>query len=279
MSWEPPERFVCDSNPPYERRVYLPGYETLDPSSLPWPEMRKHPQHFPHFHMAKIASARTVAGLDFEPPGQAPRRIYVKRSYVRSPIKRLFSLWQASKEWREFQLALEFSQRGITVPEPVYYAEISEGHPFPTRYLATTALGTRWIPAREVFNSRTDFDERWESLAEFTRRLHRLSLFHADYRADHVFLDPEAPEPAWSLIDLDGSRTAHVPRPHEVRRALLQLAESLVPSSIGAAEIRRFLAAYDPEGNLDFDARELTAMAYERRHAKSLRPPGKKKKS
>ncbi len=285
MSWEPPEQFERDAKPPYGRRVYLPAYETLDPAGLPWAEMRKYPERFPGRHIAKVASARTVVGMDFTPPGEESRRIYVKRSYLRSPFKRLVSRWQPSKEWREFQLSLEFRAEGIAVPAPVFYAEATRGHLFPTRYLATEGLGERWLCARQYFASEVDFDERWELLALFTRRLHRSRLLHADYRADHLFLNREYKggegdvTEAWTLIDLDGSRTGSDPGPREVRRVLLQLAESLLPAGLGPEHLRRFLDRYDQEGRFGFDAERLHHEAHERRRIKSLRPPGKKKKS
>ncbi len=285
MSWVPPVQFERDSRPPYTRRVYLPAYETLDPAALPWAEMRKYPERFPDLHIAKVASARTVVGMDFTPPGEEARRIYVKRSYLRSPLKRLFSRWQPSKEWREFQLALEFRAHGIAVPAPVYYAEASSGHPFPTRYFATEGLGAQWLCAQSHFLSAGDFDEHWDLLALFTRRLHHARLLHADYRADHLFLNREYKggeadvTAAWTLIDLDGSRTGVAPGQHEVRRVLLQLAESLLPAGLTPSHLRRFLESYDPEGRFQLDPADLHRTAAHRRKLKSLRKPGKKKKS
>ena len=264
MDTDPPlAAYREDCHPPFRRRVYLPGFQTLNALSLPWRELRRHPENYPSWDVAKIASARTVVGMDVERADGGTERVYLKRSLVRDWMRRILSRFRQSKEWREFQLALAFRRRGIHTPEPVYYAEATSPQ-YPVMFFyATRALEPRWKNAKEFFKERRVFEKEWESLARFTRGLHEAGILHGDYRSDHLYLDAkeDPPEFEWALIDLDGSRAGNPPAPRERQRALTQLTESLLTSGIETAHLERFLEIYDPQREWKLTAEDIFNLA------------------
>ena len=135
------EPYRQDSRPPFTTRVFLDDYSSLDPMRVPWREVRRHPDRFPDWHIAKVSSVRTVIGLDFAIHTGETRRIYLKRSLQRDKVKQLLARFRATKEWREFQLAQEFAEAGVTVPQPVYYAEGTDENGQPSVYYATIGFG------------------------------------------------------------------------------------------------------------------------------------------
>lgn len=233
--------YLQDSPPPYRRRVCLPEFAGLDPLALPWREMRRNPQDFPLVRMAKISSARTVAGFEVQTPagGQA---IYLKRSLVKAPLKRMLALVRESKEWREFELALAFAAAGFVVPEPVYYSETAVDG-VPTIFYATRALAPEFREAKGFFLETRSFTAEWRSLAAFARTLHARPALHADFRADHVFFAPDG----WAMIDLDGSRVGKPVTRAERIRAMGQLTESVLKAGVTREDLRAFAEIYDPE--------------------------------
>lgn len=256
------EEYTRDRADPYSLRVYLDGFADLHPLGLDWKRMRKYPYEFPDRHIAKVSSLRTVVGMDFPDSSGRIHRLYMKRSFTRGLMKQILGRLRPSKEWREMAVARAFLSEGITVPRPVYYSETtSEG--LPTRFLATEALDDRWKCLVDWVGDNGLEVERWEALAHWTRDIHRRGILHADYRADHIFLDPDGPVGEWALIDLDGSRTnAPVIHTH-ARRAILQLVQSLVPRGINLVAIRTFIEIYDREGKLGIKAEDLLQAAHE----------------
>jgi hypothetical protein len=229
--------------------------------ALPWKEMRRAPEDFPDDHVAKVSSARTVVGSSFVLNGRS-ERLYLKRSLLRKLADRLLHPFRPSKEWREFQLAREFGSRGVWVPKPVFYGEAHQDDGVTAIFLATQALEPCWIESKTFFKTARSFDKEWRSLAAFTRRLHDLDLYHADYRSDHLYLDPSRVGvwedlSAWALIDLDGSQTRRPVRRSERERALLQLIESLITSGVGPEHVKEFLEVYDHQNRYRFDAELL----------------------
>lgn len=268
MSDFPPE-YREDHHPPFRRRVYLPEFSGLNPLSLPWKELRRSPENYPAWHIAKVSGVRTVVGFSFKLPSGDSERIYLKRSLLRDPIKKLLSRFRASKEWREFHLAIKFQDAGVRVPKPVYYAETVGGGE-PTVFYATRALGGAWKSATEHFEQTREFGRDWLDLARYTRELHNRQFLHGDYRGDHVFLNKalfEKNEEAWALIDLDGSAVGRPVSSHDRRRALCQLAESLLAAGIGEEKMAEFLGVYDPEQKHGLDAADIIATA-ERKQSK-----------
>lgn len=244
-SLTPPPGFQSSPTADYPVRILLPGYEALDPLAMPWKEMRRTPEAFPDVHVAKIASARTVVGLDVELADGRRERLYLKRGTVRPLLRRFLARFRASKEWRELLLAHDFLQAGITVPEPVYYSEAYDPDlKLRVTYLATRALHPEYREARAWFEEHRRWEEEWRSLARYTRGLHERGILHADYRADHLFLRPRDGQVEWALIDLDGSRLGAPIRPEERQRAFLQLAISLRGAGINPPAWRRFLLEY-----------------------------------
>lgn len=256
------EEMRRDRSAPYRVRLYREEFGGLDPAGLPWREMRKYPERFPDRHIAKVSSLRTVVGMEVTGASGKTHRLYIKRSFTRGFWSGWIARFRPSKEWREMEAARRFLSVGWTVPEPVYYSETTcEG--LPTRFFATLALDARWVCARDWFQEEGLAGPAWPALAQFTRTLHAAGTLHADYRADHLYLDPESDLTEWAMIDLDGSRTATKVSPAEGRRAVLQLAQSLVPAGMSAAHLRDFLTLYDPEGRLAMDAETLLAQAHE----------------
>jgi hypothetical protein len=263
MSATPPG-FQEDSTGPYRRRVFTPAFGNLDPLALPWKEMRRHPDRFPDVHMAKIQSARTVAGLWYKPPNAPRVRIYLKRSFIQGRMRRLLAPFRRTKEWREFLLAQDFLKAGIRVPEPVYYSEAQQDDGRSVTFYATLALEERLRDAKTHFIETQTFGGDWLALARFTRNLHDKGILHADYRAGHVFLDPKREDFDWTLIDLDGSRAGRRVSASERRRALRQLAESLLKAELTEEDLRRFMEVYDPEHRCAIDCSEVLAQAREK---------------
>ncbi|MCC5876412.1 MAG: hypothetical protein JJU11_09370, partial [Candidatus Sumerlaeia bacterium] len=104
---------------------------------------------------------------------------------------------------------------------------------------------------------------RGAAVAQWTGALHDRGILHADYRSDHVYLDPAGAQDDWALIDLDGSRTnAPVIQP-QARRAILQLVQSLVPHGINLVAIRTFIDLYDRERKLGIKAEDILQTAHE----------------
>lgn len=257
-----PHRLRRDHRHPYRLRVYREEFAGLDPLALPWREMRKYPENFPGRHIAKVSSLRTVVGMDVSGASGNSHRLYIKRSFTRGRWRGLLAPLRPSKEWREFETARRFLERGFIVPEPVFYAEAtSEG--LPTRFYATIALGPRWVCARDWFRGEGLASPAWRALASFTRALHQGGTLHADYRADHLYLDPESDLTEWAMIDLDGSRLGAAVKPRERRRAILQLAQSLIPAGLDEEALAHFLSIYDTEAHFALDAREIIAQARE----------------
>ncbi|MBI1291814.1 hypothetical protein GC173_11310 [bacterium] len=247
-------------------RVVEPGYESLDPLALPWKQLRRTPQDFPDWHVAKVSSARTVVGMTVAVGGR-DERIYFKRSLRRSFVDRLQALVRPSKEWREWNLARAIGAAGVWVPKPLFYGEAFDPSVgCAAVFLATRALEPSWREAKAFFKEHKRYDREWKSLAAFTRRLHDLDIYHADYRSDHVYFDQTRVGvwedlSAWALIDLDGSRVGEpVKRPARLR-ALLQLTESLLKSGLTLEQLKEFIAIYDPTGQWGFDAAPIHAEA------------------
>lgn len=264
----PVDNYRVDALPPYRKRVYLPAFATLDPLALPWREMRRHPENYPDFHVAKISGARTVVGCDFS-TAEGRLRVYVKRSLVRGRLKQLVARFRDSKEWREFQLARQFLSSRIHVPQPVFYSEALTPENTPVVFLATLALEPRWIEAKAYFKSTRQFTAAWESIAHFTRTLHERHILHGDYRSDHLYLDETLIRAgdhanAWALIDLDGSSLGDVIKPRDRERAIRQLTESLLTSGLTADDLARFLRLYDPQSTLALDPKAIHAHARKR---------------
>lgn len=258
----PPASWQRDARPPYSRRVFAPGFGHLDPASLPWKELRRTPEHFPEDHVAKVSSVRTVVGRTVLDEGGKPVRLYLKRSLIKGLWRRFLAPWRRSKEWRESELALALSGRGIWVPQPVFYAESALEDGTPVRYLATRALEPTWREAKAWFKAERRFDAEWRSLAAFTRRLHDLDILHGDFRSDHLFFDPTRVGiwdhlACWALIDLDGSSVGTTITASARWRALGQLTESLLTSGITEAHLKDFLAVYDHENRWRFEAEPL----------------------
>jgi len=252
---------------PYTVRVAEPGYEKLDPLALPWKELRRNPERFPDWHVAKVSSARTVVGLDVDLPEGRRERIYFKRAPRRTFVARLRALVRPSKEWREWNLAQAIGRAGVWVPRPLFYAEAYDPSVgCPCVFLATKALEPTWREAKEHFIQHRQFDREWRSLAAFSRRLHELEIYHADFRADHLFLDPTRigvweDLSAWAMIDLDGS-TVGAPIGRALRlRAIEQLAESFMKAGLTAAHLEDFLAIYDPTNQWKFNPPAIIEVA------------------
>jgi hypothetical protein len=226
-----------------------PGWREFDPRAIPWSELRKYPEKFPHFEVAKVASLRTVVGLDAAPYGGPAERVFVKRSYDRPGLlARIVALWRPAKELRELRVLRAFIGAGYVVPEPLFYAETRiDGRT--TRFLVTRALSPEWRPAEAWFASASppEWEERWMALAVYTRALHAAGALHADYRIAHLYLRP-VDTTAWAMIDMDGSRLGAPPSCRERRRAMLQLVESMLPLGLKEEALGRFLKAYDPAG-------------------------------
>lgn len=255
-----PDDFIRDAPHPYKRRVCLPEFAGFDPRALDWRGMRKYPNEFPDIHIAKVSSLRTVVGMDVTGASGKTHRLYVKRSFTRGVWRQFLGHFRASKEWKEMQVAQAFLQAGITVPRPVYYSETTS-EDLPTRFFATEALEKRWICLQTWISENGIEDDRWKALAKWTRELHDRMILHADYRADHVYIDPNEGTGQWALIDLDGSRTGRPVTPRERHRALLQLVQSLVPGGINLIAIRSLIAAYDEKNRWGFSAESLLETA------------------
>jgi len=254
--------------------VFLDDYSSLDPMRVPWREVRRHPDRFPDWHIAKVSSVRTVIGLDFAIHTGETRRIYLKRSLQRDKVKQLLARFRATKEWREFQLAQEFAEAGVTVPQPVYYAEGTDENGQPSVYYATIGFGSEWHEAKSLFKKTRQFGAEWQSLARFTRRLHEKGVLHGDYRSDHIYLDEgsfaEGDDSAWALMDLDGSRVGKPVTPRERFRALTQLTDSLLTSGMKRENVEEFLRVYDPANTQQLDSRRIYKFALDK--VKRLRP-------
>lgn len=221
--------------------------------ALPWVELRRAPENFPDFHVAKVQSDRTVAGYEVSGEG----RIYMKRSLVKKPVRRLFFHYLPSKEWREFELARQFAGAGLMTPEPVFYAEgvwEDESYRGPVTFLASRALPDDFQDFLR-YSRRQNFKDRLQSLALFTRQLHERGVLHGDYRADHLFFHEDQEQ--WALIDLDGSRVGGKISKDERWRALEQLFISLVKSELKKTHVTEFLRSYDPENRFGFSSERL----------------------
>ena len=246
--------------PPWRRRMAAPGWREFDPRAIPWRELRKYPEKFPDFQVAKVASLRTVVGLDAAAFGGPAEPVFVKRSYNRPGLlASIVELWRPAKELRELEVLRAFTAAGHVVPEPLFYAETRiDGRP--TRFLVTRAMSPEWRPAEQWFASAApaEWEERWMALAVYTRALHAGGALHADYRIAHLYVRPADPS-AWAMIDLDGSRVGAPPSRQERRRAMLQLVESMLPLGLEQSALERFLGAYDPAGEWGMQAAGLIA--------------------
>jgi hypothetical protein len=233
---------------------------------LPWKELRRSPEKFPDWHVAKVSSARTVVGMTVSVGGRE-ERVYFKRSLRRSLVDRVQALVRPSKEWREWNIARAIGAAGVWVPRPLFYGEAFDPSASCNAvFLATRALEPSWLEAKAFFKAHRLYDREWKSLAAFTRRLHELDIYHADYRSDHVYFDRTRVGvwediSAWALIDLDGSRVGEpVKRPARLR-AVQQLAQSLIKSGLTPEHLRDFIAVYDPAAQWGFDAATIHAEA------------------
>jgi hypothetical protein len=246
---------------PYRQLMTAPGFEQLDPVAIPWRELRRMPERFPDWHVAKVSSARTVVGRQVELElGSA--RLYFKRSLLRGFAARLLRHLRHPKEIREWQLAGQFAARGLNVPRPVFYGEAYDPSAgCQAIFLVTEALPDRWVEAKSYFRNASFVTGAWESLARFTRELHSMGIYHADYRADHLYVDPDqlssGDVAAWAMIDLDGSSINRPVSGHRRRRALRQLTESLEGVGITEADLAKFISIYDPPGVWQLDARSI----------------------
>lgn len=269
------DKYTRDERPPFRLRVFLPEFTHLNPLALPWDVLRRDPDKFPQWQIAKISSARTVVGLDYQNTLGQVERIYIKRSILLGRVKQVLSRFRSSKEWREFQHADEFGRAGITVPDPVYYSEaVIESQP--VVFYATRALSSNWKEVKCFFKATRHFGEEWRSLARYTRTLHARGILHGDYRGDHIYFDParlaDGGDKAWCLIDLDGSRADHLITEKDRFRALAQLTESLLTSGIEMDNVAEFLDLYDPDGKYHLDAERIYNYTIEKVRNKAPHP-------
>lgn len=269
------EKYTRDERPPFKMRVFLPEFGNLNPLALPWDVLRRDPDKFPQWQIAKISSARTVVGLEHVNANGQTESIYIKRSILLGRVKQLLGRFRASKEWREFQHADEFGRAGITVPDPIYYSEaLIESQP--VVFYVTRALSGNWKEVKSFFKSTRHFDEEWRHLAVYTRTLHSRGILHGDYRGDHIYFDPtrlkDGNDKAWCLIDLDGSRVDHTLSEKDRFRALAQLTESLLTSGIEMENLEEFLDLYDPDGKYNLDAERIYNYTIEKVRNKAPHP-------
>ncbi len=266
---EPQATYRHDSRPPFATRVYLEDFSNLDPLSIPWKELRRNPEKYPDWHVAKVSSLRTVVGFNYRVDNREEHRIYLKRSLLRGKVKQILSLFRASKEWREFQIAQEFARENVIVPRPVYYSEGFIENGLPQIFLATSAFSPSWRPSKEYFKETRRFDRVWESLAAYTKSLHDRKILHGDYRSDHLYFNEDRFEAedydrCWALIDLDGSRVGKVISSRDRFRALTQLTESLITSGISRENLKDFLAIYDHSDENQLDSKEIFKFVLEK---------------
>ncbi len=262
------KEYIEDQKAPFSRRVYRRGYGAFEPLDMPWAELRSKTIELPGVKVAKLSSVRMVLRVDHEKEDGAEQRIYVKRSLVPTLRKRLGEVFRSSKEWREFNLAIQFRRHGIHVPIPVYYSELNNNGT-PVRFFATKALEPRWRASKKHFRDPGSFDEKWRVVASFTRMLHSSDILHGDFRSDHIYLDVDHlsvddPLSCCALIDLDGSRIGKKVTRKERVRSLRQLAQSLISCGITPDEIRKFLTIYDPDNLFAITAEEVYDIARDR---------------
>lgn len=260
-SLQPPTGFQRDAPRPYRIRIFNPEYANLDPLLIPWAELRKTPEAFPQYHVAKRNSDRTVIGMTHEDVSGIERRLYIKRSFTTSRWRRIWRPFRATKEWQEMLIAGEFRALGIFVPEPVFYAEADwqdVRYSGPVTFFASLGLPTEFRSVTNYFNQHRSYGDEWAALATLTRNIHNINVLHADYRADHIYLREDNNGGwEWALLDLDGSRVGpSIDRGARIR-ALRQLTESLIKAGLQRPDLARFLEIYDPEGQWNLRADEI----------------------
>ncbi len=220
----------------------LPGFESFDPRSLPWEEASKRLPMPEGYVLTKKSRHRWV--ICFEWRGE---RVYAKRGIPALIRQRVSWTLRGSKAQREFATGRAFLAAGVTVPEPVFFANAKSAESF----LLTRSLPDTWLPLVDYFRKVPLQEEELVEVARFTRWLHGLSAFHADYRGDHIFkTDAPSGSPAherYALIDLDGSRIGRYPSRRLRAHALYQLFLSLVPRGMNREIALRFCRAYAPK--------------------------------
>jgi hypothetical protein len=220
----------------------LPGYESFDPRALPWAEASTGGPMPNGCQLTKKSRHRWVLGFEWR-----GEKLYAKRGIPRLIRQRVSWTLRGSKAQREFAIGRAFVAAGITVPEPVFYAHTKSSESF----LVTRALPENWMSFIEWARQHGLHDEDLAEVARYTRWLHGLSAFHADYRADHIFRTDappgSPPHESFALIDLDGSRVGRVPSTRLRTVALYQFFLSLVPVGMTRERAVEFCHVYAPK--------------------------------
>lgn len=221
----------------------LPGYETLDPASLPWEQLAAGVPLPPAIVHGKVSRSRLVLGFPHPVTGE---RLFAKRAIERTLAKRLSSVFQGPKVFREWDLARAFLAADVPVPEPLLVAHGREARAR-VGYLVTRAFPGYWEKVSDAFRGEAFHAAgHWEELARFAARMHRRGVFHADFRADHVFLRDPASGGGFALLDLDGSTAGRPIPPWKRRKALIILFHTLRNKGLTLGHVRAFLELYDP---------------------------------
>lgn len=213
----------------------VPGCQDLDPASLPW-DIAARTKRVPHpFLLAKHSRSRLVIAVPFN--GET---VYVKRAVARSLPRRISASLRGPKTLREWTVARDFLAAGVRVPEPVLYAA-GPGH---VSFLATRGFPPEWRTVYAIVKLNGPDCGVLGRVGRYSRWLHDLPAFHADFRSDHLFVTGSE-DGDLALMDLDGASAGRPVSNSRRSEALAIFFASLLRFGMKRRHVRELVDAYE----------------------------------
>ena len=155
----------------------------------------------------------TVWSLTLPTPGAED--VVVKRSQVRSPVRRLLGTFKPSRSLRSWNGASELQRRGIATPRPLAFFEQTKRSGNRVGYFVCEAFSS----SGSVRSAFYDFargkgsyegvskDVFYREFAAFTLRMHGRGVVVRDYSSGNILMKVEDDgQPSFSLIDTTRAR-------------------------------------------------------------------------
>ena len=195
-------------------------------------------------------------------------RLIVKEVLPRGLWRRVANVFRGSPARRAWSGGHGLAARFLGVAVPLAYLE-KRRLGFPGRSLVLLEDLRPAVPADALEGDPALLARAVLVLGRVARDLHARGVDHGDLKASHVYLDPDAPDLAPRLLDLEGVRFARRIRGRRRLRALAQLNASL-PDRFPDAARRQAFHAYVRRlpfrGRPERALRRLVASSRARRH-------------